>query len=109
MVSRGAVVVISGASGIGSKPRPALIVQNDLWSGTHTIMVAPFTTDIPGDMMMRPIFQPSAENGLRVASALMVDKITPAKRSDIGVIAGVLTERDMDTVDASLRLIFNLA
>ena len=109
MVNRGTIVVVSGASGIGSKPRPAVIVQNDLWSGTKTVLVAPFTSDVPGDMIMRPVFAPSPLNGLRETSALMIDKITPAKRSDIGAVTGHLSEHDMDEVEASLRMIFKLA
>lgn len=108
MVNRGSIVVVSGASGIGNKPRPAVIVQNDLWLGTKTVLIAPFTSDIPGDMVMRPVFEPSSLNGLREASALMIDKVSPAKRSDIGAVTGRLSEQEMDEVETSLRMIFNL-
>lgn len=77
--------------------------------GTKTVLIAPFTSDIPGDMVMRPVFQPNSQNGLRETSALMIDKISPAKRSDIGAVTGQLSEQDMDEVDASLRKIFSLA
>lgn len=107
-MNRGSIVVVSGASGIGSKPRPALIVQNDLWLGTMTILIAPFTSDVPGDMVVRPIFEPSLQNGLRETSALMIDKITPAKRTDIGSVIGQMSETAMNEVDAALRMIFKI-
>jgi mRNA interferase MazF len=108
-VNRGAVVVVSGASGIGSKPRPAVVVQNDNWIGTKTLLVAPFTSDIPGEMILRPVFEPDGVNGLKAVSTLMVDKITPAKRSDVGETIGLMQDSDMDRIDASLRIIFALS
>ncbi len=38
----------------------------------------------------------------------MIDKISPAKRSDIGVVTGTLSDQELDEVEASLRMIFRL-
>ena len=106
-MNRGAIVIVSIGGGLG-KPRPALIVQTDDWMGTKTVLVAPFTSDIPGDMLLRPVFEPSSENGLRDRSALMVDKITPARWADIGDVAGRLSNDDMERVEVAMQMILGI-
>ena len=107
-MNRSSVVVAAIGGGIGNKPRPALIVQNDDWLGTKTLLVAPFTSDLTIEVIVRPVFEPTPKNGLCERSALMTDKMTPVKRTDIGEVIGQLSPADMALVDEALQIVLGM-
>jgi mRNA interferase MazF len=64
-VKRGDVVVCA-ASGDYRKPRPALVVQSDLFNPTHaSITICPITSALQDAPLFRITIDPSAANGLR--------------------------------------------
>ena len=75
---------MAGGSGYASKPRPVVIVQDDAFAERDSVTVCLITTD-PADL---PVFripvEPTADNGLRATSRLMVDKVTTVQRSRLG-------------------------
>ena len=71
---RGDVVAVALPGDVG-KPRPALIVQSDLFNATHpTFTLLPLTSEIRSARQFRITFEPSPTNGLTVISQIMVDK-----------------------------------
>lgn len=108
MVTRGSIIVAPPGGVVGAKPRPALVIQDDDWSGVKTVLVVPFTTDIPATMLGRPTYEPTEENGLRERSALMVDKLTPARRDDIGATIGRLSDFDLARAEEAIQLVLGL-
>lgn len=87
----------------GGKPRPAVVVQSDLFNPTHqSITVCPLTTyerDLP---LFRIAIKRSEVNGLKENSQIMVDKIATVGSGRVGVVIGRLDERDSARLDEAL-------
>ena len=64
-MKRGDVWTAAGASGYAGKHRPVLILQDDAFSGTDSVIVGLFTTD--KERMGRPY--PSSRSTLAAASS----------------------------------------
>lgn len=107
-VKRGDIVLIT-AQGDYGKPRPAVVVQSDLFNGTHaSISVCPISSTLVDAPMFRIEIQPAPSNGLKKKSRVMADKIQPLKRERIKKRIGELAENEMQAVGVALRLWFNL-
>jgi mRNA interferase MazF len=66
------MVAIQGDYG---KPRPALVIQSNLFNETHvSVTVAPVTSTIVDAPLFRLTVDPSSSNGMRSISQIMVDK-----------------------------------
>jgi mRNA interferase MazF len=108
-VKRGDLVVVTMQGDYG-KPRPALIVQSDLFNDTHaSITVAPVTSTIVDTPLFRVTVEPSRRNGLRLVSQIMVDKVTTVRRQRLGQTIGRLEEDVMLRVSRALALWFGIA
>ena len=106
---RGDLVVVAIQGDYG-KPRPALVVQSDLFNETHgSITVAPVTSTIIDTPLFRVTVEPSRRNGLRLVSQIMVDKITTVRRLRLGQTIGRLEEDAMLRVSRALALWFGIA
>jgi mRNA interferase MazF len=99
-------VVLSGAYG---KPRPALVIQSDLFATHPSITVLPVTTALRPIETFRIAVNPSAKNGLRATSQIMVDKAHTIPRDKAGIPFGELEVRTLKQVDRSLAVFLGLA
>jgi mRNA interferase MazF len=108
-MKRGEIWTMAGGSGYAGKPRPVLIVQDDAFSERDSVTVCLITTD-PADL---PVFripvEPTADNGLRAVSRLMVDKIATVQRSRLGLRIGQLADDDLLRLNRSLLVFLGLA
>jgi mRNA interferase MazF len=101
-LSRGDVVTAS-LPGDLKKPRPAVVLQADEFiDGHRTVLVCPLSTYPADAPLFRPAVEPDEANGLELPSQIMVDKTTPAKKSEIGRVIGRLSEADMARVETAL-------
>lgn len=107
-MKRGDLVTIALPGDLG-KPRPALIIQSDLFEAHPSLTVLPLTTETRGDLHFRITITPQSGNGLRATSQVMVDKIQSVARARIGVGFGRLSAREMVAVDRALTLFLGLA
>ena len=108
-IARGDVVVVALPGDYG-KPRPALVVQSDLFNQTHaSISVVPVTTTLIDAPLFRVTIEPSPANGLRSLSQLMIDKVTAVRRDRITRAIGALEDDKMLRVTRALALWFGLA
>jgi mRNA interferase MazF len=108
-VRRGDVVIVA-IQGDHGKPRPALVIQSDLFNDTHpSVAVAPVTSTIVDAPLFRLTLDPTDSNGLRSVSQIMVDKVTAVRRSKIGKAVGRLDDRTMIRVNRAIALWFGLA
>jgi mRNA interferase MazF len=108
-VKRGDLVVVAVPGDYG-KPRPALVVQSDLFNDAHaSITVAPVSSTIVDTPLFRVTVEPSRRNGLRLVSQIMVDKMTTVRRQRLGQTIGHLEEDVMLRVSRALALWFGLA
>jgi mRNA interferase MazF len=86
---RGDIVTVAGGV-YASKPRPALVVQDDRFDATDSVTVCPFTTtEVDAPLMRVPVVANEA-NGLGQDSYLMVDKITTVRKSNARTVLGRL-------------------
>ena len=86
---RGDIVTVAGGV-YASKPRPALVVQDDRFDATDSVTVCPFTTtEVDAPLLRVPVLASEA-NGLGHDSYLMVDKTTTVRRSNARTVLGRL-------------------
>ena len=102
-------VVIAAAQGEYGKPRPAVVVQSDVVQQFDTVALALLTTTGIEAPAIRPIIAPSATNGVKEQSEVMIDKIQPVRLARIGAVVGRLSDDDMERVGRSLAFFFGLA
>lgn len=108
-LKRGDLVVVA-LSGDYGKPRPALIVQADLFNETHaSVTVVPVTSTLLDAPLFRLTVEPSLGNGLRSLSQLMVDKITTVPRARITQTIGRLEDDLVLRVSRALALWVGIA
>jgi mRNA interferase MazF len=77
-LSRGDVVTVAGSGDFAGRPRPAVVVQSDLFNDTHASVTCK-------------------------ASQVMIDKITSVRRDRIGGRVGAIESADLEKIDAALR------
>jgi mRNA interferase MazF len=98
-------VVLAGAYG---KPRPALVIQSDLFSKHPSVTVLPVTTEIRPIETFRIAVEPSERNGLRAPSQIMVDKAHTIPRDKTGEAFGTLDARTLAAVNRALAVFLGL-
>ena len=105
---RGDVVTVAVPGDFG-KPRPAIVVQTDSFSDQHvSVIVCQLTSELIDGRMFRVTIDPSAANGLRLRSQIMVDKPVTVHRRRVGRSIGHLESDDMDRVNAALAFVMGL-
>lgn len=107
-MKRGDLVTIA-LPGDFSKPRPALIVQSDLFEGTGTVTVLLLSSTLVDAALLRPTVEPTPTNGLHKTSQVMVDKAMSVKRERVGSVIGRLEDEAMLAVTRSLAVFLGLA
>ena len=102
-------VVIAAVPGDYGKPRPAVIVQSSAFPETHeSIIICQMTSVLVAHVDFRVTIEPSAANGLRARSQIMVDKPTTILRRRLGHQIGRLAAHDIARLDTALALVFGL-
>lgn len=98
-------VVLCVAPGAYGKPRPAVVVQSDLFNDTHhSVTVCPLTSDLRDAPLFRLDIAPSAVNGLKKPSQVMIDKVVSLPADRMRSAIGKLNDPQLDQVSAALRL-----
>ena len=108
-IKRGDIVICAAAGDYG-KPRPAVVVQSDLFNSTHASVVVCLITSHREDAPLFRIPVPSGgATGLKVESQVMVDKVIAIPRARITGRAGTMAAGALKEVDRALRLWLELA
>ena len=103
-------VVICAATGDYGKPRPAVVVQSDLFNGTHSSVVVCLITSHPEDAPLFRIPVPAGKTtGLKLESQVMIDKVIAIPRNKVTGRSGALPASVLKEVDHALRLWLDLA
>jgi mRNA interferase MazF len=103
-LKRGDIVTIAAPGDYG-KPRPALIIQADVFNDIHgSITVVPLTSTIIDAPLFRITLDPSRQNGLNRVSQIMVDKVLTLPREKIGKRVGRLGNTLMIRVGRALSV-----
>lgn len=89
-IRRGNVVTVA-AAGYYGKPRPAIIVQTDVFpESSASVVICQLTSEIVHAPDFRILVEPDAGNGLRLRSQIMADKPVTVRRDRIGQRIGRL-------------------
>jgi mRNA interferase MazF len=103
-------VVICAAPGDYDKPRPAVVVQSDLFNGTHSsVVVCLITSHLEDAPLFRIPLPAGRTTGLKLQSQVMVDKVIAVPRNRITGRTGVLAAGALKEIDNALRLWLDLA
>lgn len=104
---RGNIVIVA-VKGDHGKPRPALIVQADELDDIDTVLVCLFTSNSERARSFCYTVEPSASNGLKAPSSVMIDKVTIVLREKIQGAIGRLSSDQMMEVDLRLAFVLGL-
>lgn len=108
-MKRGDVVIVALPGDYG-KPRPAVIVQSDVFNDTHSsVVVCPLSSTLVDAPLFRISVQPTEQNGLKTPSQIMADKPMTLRRERLGKRIGAIDDATMLRLNRSLALIVGLA
>lgn len=105
---RGELWTVAGGV-YASKPRPAMIVQDDLFDATESVTVLPLTTTLTDAPLLRIPVHSGGVSGLAAASEVMVDKLTTVRRANVQTRIGRLTSSQMVDVERAMMTFLGLA
>ncbi len=108
-MKRSEIWTVAGGPDYAGKPRPAVVIQDDVFAGTASITLCPLTTQVVDAPLIRLPIEPTRLNGLKATSRVMVDKITTVARSKMQKRVGRLTEEDMVRVNRAVLVFLGLA
>ena len=106
---RGEIWTVSGGGSYTGKPRPAVIIHEDSFDATASVTLCAFTTDATDAPLFRLLIEPNETNGLRLASRLMVDKITTVPKDRLGEKIGRLDDTDVLRLNQAVLVFLGLA
>jgi len=105
---RGDLVTVAAPGDYG-KPRPALVIQSDLFEELPSVTLCLVTSELRHVPIFRITVDPSPDNGLRRVSQIQVDKVLTVARERIGGTIGRLDDETMLKVNRSLAVFIGLA
>jgi len=106
-MKRGDFVTAAMPGDLG-KPRPALVVQSDVFSEHATVtilLVSGMLVDAP---LLRVTVQPDERNGLQKPSQVMIDKVMTVKRDKLGPVFGSANDEAMLKVGRCLAVFLGI-
>ena len=106
---RGDLVTVAVQGNFG-KPRPALVIQSDLFNESHpTVMLCLVSSDLREAPLFRLAVGPTKENGLKLDSQIQIDKVMTVLREKVGPSFGRLDDATMLKVNRALALFMGIA
>ncbi|MGB7448547.1 MAG: type II toxin-antitoxin system PemK/MazF family toxin [Ornithinimicrobium sp.] len=105
---RGELWTVAGGV-YASKPRPALVLQEDLFAGTASVTVAPLASTLVDAPLLRVRVGAGDITGLQHESQVMIDKVTTVRRDNMGAQVGRLAAENLVEVERALMAFLGLA
>jgi mRNA interferase MazF len=105
---RGDLVTVALQGDLG-KPRPALVIQSDLFDAHPSMAILPVTSELRDAPLFRILVNPGEQNGLAKPSQVMVDKPQSVERKKVGAVFGRLDDETMLAVNRALAVFLGFA
>ena len=105
---RGDIVTVAAPGDYG-KPRPALVIQSDLFEELPSVTLCLVTSTLRDAPIFRITVDPSPANGLQRVSQIQIDKILTVARERVGGVVGRLDEATLLKVNRSLAVFVGIA
>lgn len=106
---RGDILAVAGGPGYAGKPRPALVLQADAFDRVHSVTVCLITSTAIESPNLRVALPPTAANGLRSPSWVMIDKLMTYERRKIGRRMGTIEPACLSEVETRVAVFLGLA
>lgn len=106
-MQRGDLVTVAAPGDYG-KPRPALVIQSDLFDELPSVTVCLVTSALRDAPIFRITVDPSPANGLQRVSQIQIDKIVTIARERVGGVIGRLDDTTLLKVSRSLAVFVGL-
>jgi mRNA interferase MazF len=109
-VNRGDIWTVAGGV-YAAKPRPAVIVQDDLFDATSSVAVVPMTSSLLDAPLIRIRISggDGRLSGLDHDSDVMIDKLTTVRRSNVHTRVGRLTAEQLVEIERAMMAFLGLA
>ncbi|WP_430913626.1 type II toxin-antitoxin system PemK/MazF family toxin [Methylobacterium sp. sgz302541] len=104
---RGDLVTVA-LQGDQGKPRPALVIQADLFADLPAVTLLPITGTLIDAPLLWITVEPSPFNGLGKRSQIMIDKPQTPPRSKIGLVIGRLDDETMLAVNRAMAVFLGI-
>ena len=109
MFKLGSIVSIAVQGDFG-KPRPALLIQSDMFNEAHaTLTVLLISSELIDAPLFRLTIEPDQSNGLTQQSQIQVDKAMTVRREKVGQVIGRVDDAMMVQVNRALAIWIGLA
>ena len=107
---RGDIVTVADRGGeFTGKPRPAIVLQADLFAEAATIVIVPIST-VPADApLLRIPLRPGEATGLAAPCWAQLDLVTAVRRRRIGPRIGRVDDATLITINRALTVLLGLA
>ena len=105
---RGDLVTVALQGDLG-KPRPALVIQSDMFGSHPSVTILPITSELRDTPLFRIAVTPTEQNGLSKPSQVMVDKPQSISRDKIGDVIGHMDDQTMLAVNRALAVFLGFA
>ena len=104
-MTRGSIVTVAARGAYTGKPRPAVVVQSDLFNALHaSITLCLITSDCLDAPLFRVTLPPGSRTGLSSVSQIMIDKLVSVPRTAIARELGRCDADEIAAVDDAIRL-----
>lgn len=107
-MTRGDLVTVA-LSGDYDKPRPALVIQSNLFAEHPSVTILPLTSELRETPIFRVRVQPDQVNGLRVPSDVMIDKLHTVARDKIHATFGSIAHEQLIEVERAIAVWLGIA
>ncbi|PWJ27310.1 mRNA interferase MazF [Branchiibius hedensis] len=107
-MKRGELWTVAGGV-YAANPRPALLLQDDVFAATDSVTVAPLTSTLIDAPLLRILVSATDLTGLERDSAVMVDKVTTVRRTNVHHRLGRLSTENLVEVERALLVFLGLA
>lgn len=107
-VKRGDVVTVALQGDLG-KPRPARVVQSDLFEPHPSVVLLPITSELQDLPLFRLRVEPSITNGLSRASDIMIDTPQSVTRDTVRQVIGRADDATLVGVNRLLAVFLGIA
>lgn len=105
---RGDLVTVAAPGDYG-KPRPALVIQSDLFDALPSVALCLVTSELRNAPIFRITVDPGPDNGLRNISQIQIDKIVTVPRERVGSVIGRIDDATLLKVNRSLAVFAGIA
>lgn len=107
-MKRGEIRLVAGGV-YASKPRPAVVMQDDLFAALDSVTVCPLTTTVVDAPLLRVLIPATENSGVDADSYAMVDKLTTVRRSNVSTRVGEVTAHQLTNIERRMLVFLGIA